>query len=188
MRVIAGEFKGRSLKAVPGKTTRPTTDKIKEAVFQMIGPFFNGGNGLDLFAGSGALGIEAISRGLDRVIFIDKHPDAIHTIQQNVDLLHIKDQVECFRTDAHRALKAVAKRDLQFKLILLDPPYQKLDFEKMLTKIIELNILEPGGIIYCEHDSKETLPGSIEQLQLAKKESYGKTTSISIYRKEKRDD
>jgi len=184
MRVIAGQFKGRQLKAVPGKTTRPTTDKIKEAVFQILGPFFTGGYCLDLFAGSGALGIEALSRGIERGVFVDKHPKAIQTIQHNIDTLHIANQVEVFRTDAFRAINALAKRDIKFKLILLDPPYGKVNFEKLLNHICELGILEEKGIIYCEYDTSERLPSFVKGLNLLKEANYGKTSGISIYRKE----
>src|SRR5699024_8993031 len=84
MRVIAGSCKGRYLKPVRGTFTRPTTDKVKEALFNRIGPFFDGGWGLDLYSGSGALGIEALSRGLDRMIFVDRNPQATKTIKENV--------------------------------------------------------------------------------------------------------
>ncbi|MBU5467756.1 16S rRNA (guanine(966)-N(2))-methyltransferase RsmD [Virgibacillus sp. MSJ-26] len=188
MRVIAGQFKGRHLKAVPGKTTRPTADKIKEAIFQVIGPFFNGGHCLDLFAGSGSLGIEALSRGMEHSVFVDKHPKAVQTIQQNTEVLHISDKIEIFRTDAYRAINAVSKRDIKFNLILLDPPYGKVDYEKLLNQIIKLEILEENGVIYCEYDSTENLPSSIKGLTLIKEEIYGKTIGISIYRKEKHDD
>ena len=84
MRVVSGVCKGRPLKAVPGNTTRPTTDKVKEALFNMIGPYFEGGIGLDLFAGSGGLGLEALSRGLDKVVFVDRDTKAIQTIHENI--------------------------------------------------------------------------------------------------------
>ena len=83
MRVVAGQAKGLPLKAVPGKTTRPTTDKVKESIFNMIGPFFDGGTAVDLFAGSGGLGIEALSRGIEHAVFTDKDKKAIDTIQAN---------------------------------------------------------------------------------------------------------
>ena len=100
MRVIAGEHNGRQLPPVPNRLTRPTTDKVKEALFQIIGPFFEGGQALDLFAGSGGLGIEALSRGLDHCVFVDKHPKAIQTIYENLKSLNIEEQAEVFRTDA----------------------------------------------------------------------------------------
>src|SRR5699024_12217961 len=114
MRVIAGELKGRRLEAVPGKQTRPTSDKVKEATFQMMGPFFNGGRCLDLFAGSGSLGIEAISRGMDYAVFIDKQSKAIHTIYKNIKTMKIEEQTEVARMDAFRALKVTQKNKAKF--------------------------------------------------------------------------
>src|SRR5690625_4127464 len=99
MRVIAGEFKSRHLKAVPGSNTRPTSDKIKESIFHMLGPFFEGGLCLDLFAGSGSLGIEALSRGMDKVIFVEKSSSAIRIIHKNVEMLKIESQCEIYRND-----------------------------------------------------------------------------------------
>lgn len=125
MRVIAGKYKGHRIQAVPNKLTRPTTDKVKEALFQIIGPFFDQGICLDLFAGSGALGIEAISRGMEKAIFVDKQPKAISVIHTNVRQLGIDSQVEIYRNDALRALKAIKKRELKLDMIFLDPPYQK---------------------------------------------------------------
>lgn len=87
MRVIAGDYKGRPLKSVPTHKTRPTTDKVKEAVFHGIGPFFDGGRALDLFAGSGGLGIEAISRGVDSCVFVDQQHQAVKTVYENIELL-----------------------------------------------------------------------------------------------------
>lgn len=182
MRVIAGDFKGRQLKAVPGKSTRPTTDKVKEAVFQMIGPFFEGGRVLDLFAGSGSLGIEALSRGMDYGIFVDKHPKAIHTIQENIQTLKLDQYAEVFRADAHRAIKAAAKRELKFDLILMDPPYGKVDYVKLIDEMMELALLNTGGTIYCEHDPTEKLPNEQTGLSLVKQENYGGTIGITIYR------
>ncbi|WP_156290444.1 16S rRNA (guanine(966)-N(2))-methyltransferase RsmD [Oceanobacillus salinisoli] len=183
MRVIAGEFKGRQLKAVPGKSTRPTTDKVKESVFQVIGPFFDGGKVLDLFAGSGSLGIEAISRGMTSGVFVDKHPKAVHTITENIKALRLEDSVEVFRADAFRALKASAKREIIFDLILLDPPYGKVDYVKLINQIVEFQLLSDDGIIYCEHDPKEDLSGMKHSFEILKQDNYGGTIGITILRK-----
>jgi len=182
MRVIAGNLKGRQLKAVPGKSTRPTTDKVKEAVFQVMGPFFDGGYVLDLFAGSGSLGIEAMSRGMKFGVFVDKHPKAIHTIHENLESMKLSQYAEVFRAEAHRALKAAAKRKLSFDLILLDPPYGKMNYEELLNEIIKLELINSGGIIYCEHDLSENLPSEHESLHLLKQDSYGGTIGITIYK------
>src|SRR5690606_17308184 len=105
----AGQAKGLPLKAVPGKTTRPTTDKVKESIFNMIGPFFDGGTAVDLFAGSGGLGIEALSRGIEHAVFTDKDKKAIDTIQANLQKTKMEDQAQVYRADAERALKAMKK-------------------------------------------------------------------------------
>ncbi len=183
MRIIAGDLKGRQLKAVPGKHTRPTTDKVKEAVFQIIGPFFQGGMVLDLFAGSGGLGIEAISRGMTHGIFVDKHPKAIHTIHENLAAMKIAEKVEVYRADAFRAIHAVAKRNLQFDLILLDPPYGTINYEAFLDEIARLALIKVHGIIYCEHDTAEGLPVQHEEFRMIKQANYGGTIGITIYEK-----
>src|SRR5690625_4954895 len=108
MRVISGEFKGRRLKAVPGNSTRPTSDKIKESVFHMLGPYFSGGHCLDLFAGSGALGIEALSRGINNVHFNDRNGKAIQTIKNNLQMLNVDDGISISRLDSERCLEKLA--------------------------------------------------------------------------------
>lgn len=183
MRVISGVYKGRQLKAVPGKSTRPTTNKVKEALFQVIGPYFQGGAVMDLFAGSGSLGIEAMSRGLDQAIFVDKHPKAIHTINANVKAMKLEEQTEVFKADAFRSLNAVAKRGLQFELILLDPPYKTVNYETYLNEIDQLHLLKKGGFVYCEHDVSEKLPKHHEHFSVMKQENYGGTIGITIYKK-----
>ncbi|WP_067728268.1 16S rRNA (guanine(966)-N(2))-methyltransferase RsmD [Oceanobacillus damuensis] len=182
MRVIAGNLKGRQLKAVPGKSTRPTTDKVKESVFQVMGPFFDGGKVLDLFAGSGSLGIEAMSRGMDYGVFVDKHPKAIHIINENLKLLKLDQNSEVYRAEAHRALKAAAKRELTFDLIILDPPYGQVNYEDILKAILELNLIRAGGTIYCEHDLSEKLPGKLQELEAFKEDRFGGTIGITIYK------
>jgi 16S rRNA (guanine966-N2)-methyltransferase len=184
MRVVAGINKGRPLKAVPGKNTRPTTDKVKESVFQILGPFFQGGSCLDLFAGSGSLGIEALSRGMDTCVFVDKNPKAIQTIRENIGMLKLEDQVEIFRTEAYRALSAASKRGLSFDLIFLDPPYRKYNYLELIDTIEKEELLHAGGIIYCEHDSHDKLPESLSGFIMKKHANYGGTIGITIYQKE----
>jgi 16S rRNA (guanine(966)-N(2))-methyltransferase RsmD len=151
MRVVSGALKGRGLKAVPGVSTRPTTDKVKEAIFNMIGPYFKGGTGLDLFAGSGGLGIEGLSRGLEKVIFVDMDRKAIQTIQENIKACGLDEQSEVYRNEASRALKAVKKRDLKFDYIFLDPPYKKQQLIKLMEFITKEHLLKDQGVIVCEH-------------------------------------
>lgn len=180
MRVVSGTCKGRPLKAVPGTSTRPTTDKVKEAIFNIVGPYFEGGMGLDLFAGSGGLGIEALSRGLDKVIFIDRDGKAIQTIHQNLKSCGFEEKNEVFRNDADRALKAIKKRELSFDMIFLDPPYKKQQLLSLLEKFDEEKLLNDNGIIVCEHGHDVKLPQTVGNLVQTKQETYG-VISISIY-------
>lgn len=180
MRVVSGKYKGKSLRAVPGSSTRPTTDKVKEAIFNIIGPYFDGGMGLDLFAGSGGLGIEALSRGVENMIFVDRDSKAIQTIHENLRTCGIEDEAEVYRNDANRALKAIIKRDIVFEYIFLDPPYAKQQLKEILETIDKNKLLSQNGVIVCEHSSDVSMPIKIENLNQIKKETYGIIT-ISIY-------
>ncbi|RHW36522.1 16S rRNA (guanine(966)-N(2))-methyltransferase RsmD [Neobacillus notoginsengisoli] len=180
MRVVSGICKGRPLKSVPGTGTRPTTDKVKEAIFNMIGPFFSGGTGLDLYAGSGGLGIEALSRGLDQVIFVDRDPKAVMTIKENIKACSFEEQTEVYRTDSQRALKALKKRSLEFDYIFLDPPYKKQQLISLLERISDDERLKLDGKIICEHGKEVKLPETVGSLNRIKDEIYG-IIAISIY-------
>ncbi|MCD7033916.1 16S rRNA (guanine(966)-N(2))-methyltransferase RsmD [Metabacillus sp. GX 13764] len=180
MRVVSGTCKGRPLKAVPGTGTRPTTDKVKEAIFNMIGPYFDGGSALDLFGGSGGLGIEALSRGTESCIFVDKDQKAIQTIHKNIEACGFEKQSEVYRNDAERALKAVMKRELSFSLIFLDPPYKQQKLKALINSIGEAGILDEKGYIVAEHGTEESLPDELGELVKLKGELYG-TTAVSIF-------
>ncbi|MCH1623901.1 16S rRNA (guanine(966)-N(2))-methyltransferase RsmD [Fredinandcohnia quinoae] len=180
MRVVSGVKKGHQLKAVPGMSTRPTTDKVKEAIFNMIGPFFSGGQALDLFGGSGGLGIEALSRGIEHVIFVDRDPKAIQTIKLNLEICDFTLNGEVYKNEAGRALKAIVKRGLQFDLIFLDPPYKQQKLNQLIKEISEKNLLKKGGYIIAEHGSEIVLDGTIDSLTQVKYEKYG-IIAVSIY-------
>ncbi|WP_075036532.1 16S rRNA (guanine(966)-N(2))-methyltransferase RsmD [Halobacillus dabanensis] len=181
MRVISGDFKGRQLKSVPTHKTRPTTDKVKEAVFHGIGPYFQGGKALDLFAGSGGLGIEALSRGAESCVFVDQQHKAIQTIYENIKLLNIEDRVEVFKTDATRAIKAAGKRGLTFDYIFLDPPYKKFSYKELMEALLEQELVAEGATIVCEHDSSEEIPEEVGQLKRIKTDHYGSNIGVSIF-------
>lgn len=123
MRVIAGIHKSKALESLEGRNTRPTMDKVKEGIFNSLHEV--SGIALDLFAGSGALGIEALSRGMDKVIFVDQNFKAVKVIKSNLKQLDLLAQSEVYKNNADRALKALAKREIQFDYIFLDPPYKK---------------------------------------------------------------
>lgn len=183
MRVVSGTAKGRPLKSVPGTGTRPTTDKVKEAIFSMIGPYFDGGDCLDLFAGTGGLGIEALSRGIGSAVFIDKEPKSIDTVRENLKTAKLEEQAEIYRNDANKALFALEKRGRKFDLVFLDPPYRHKFGDELMTMMIAKGLLREGAVIVLEHESgyeyPELIPGFI-QLRHA---VYGET-AVSIYRYE----
>ncbi|GAF63952.1 16S rRNA (guanine(966)-N(2))-methyltransferase RsmD [Alkalihalobacillus trypoxylicola] len=180
MRVISGEKKGLPLKAVPGKSTRPTTDKVKESIFNMIGPYFEKGILLDLYGGSGGLSIEALSRGMEKAIIIDQDRKAIHTIKENLAKCKYETKVEVFRNEAKKAIKALIKREIQFDLIFLDPPYAIEDIANEIAIIADFELLKKSGVIVCEHSKERALPENIGDLTMTRQEKYG-DTCISIF-------
>lgn len=180
MRVIAGNLKGRNIKAVPGKKTRPTSDKVKEAIFHKLGPFFVGGTCLDLFAGSGALGIEAISRGIEHTTFIDKSSQSIKTIHQNIKQLQVCNQCTVFRNDVLKGIKIIGKKQLQYDLILVDPPYEDVSYEKVLHSIEFYNLLQPGGKLYIESGSIDAVVFNAAYFSILFEKTYSSTTSVMI--------
>ncbi|TDQ42305.1 16S rRNA (guanine(966)-N(2))-methyltransferase RsmD [Aureibacillus halotolerans] len=180
--MISGTAKGHPLKSVSGQGTRPTTDKIKESLFQKIGPYFDGGTALDLFAGSGGLGIEALSRGVEHCVFVDKDPLAIKTIHANVTKCKFETRAEIYRNEALRSLSVAAKNGTRFVLIFLDPPYHLSILPKALKKIDQEQLLDQGGLIVTEHDTDVSMPDKFDTFALWKREEYSRQTTMTLYR------
>ncbi|WP_458119223.1 16S rRNA (guanine(966)-N(2))-methyltransferase RsmD [Paenibacillus sp. Z6-24] len=187
MRVISGSAKGRPLKAVPGNGTRPTTDKVKEAIFSIIGPYFEGGTVLDLFAGTGGLGIEALSRGMERGIFIDMEYKSIEVVKGNLKAASLSDQAEVYRNEAGRALKVLAKKDAAFDLVFLDPPYRMKNGTELMTEMHERHLLNRGATIVLEFESSHRYPEELKHFQGVRQAVYGETT-VHVYRYEPEDE
>jgi len=176
VRVIAGWAKGKVLKSVPGKNTRPTTDKVKESLFNILTPYLpKDGVVLDLYAGTGGLGIEALSRGMGHAIFIDYDRNSIDTIKQNLDIVGFLEKAEVYRNDATRALKALIKREMRFDLILLDPPYKMNELAPLIELIHINNLIYDNGVIVIEHDAKTLIPEFIPVFNTVKSVIYGNT-------------
>jgi len=182
MRIVAGDFGGRRLKAVPGMQTRPTTDKVKEALFNIIGPYFDGGQSLDMFAGSGGLSIEAVSRGIDRAVLIDRQYQAIKTIQDNVAVTKAADRFEIIKGDAQRTLERLAVQKERFDVVFLDPPYAKQKIVADILKCQELGLLNADCRVICETDANAQLPDDIPGFKLIRRQTYG-ITYLTIYQK-----
>lgn len=180
MRVIAGDHRGRHLTAVPGKGTRPTTDKVKESIFNIIGPYFDGGWALDLYAGTGSLGIEALSRGADKGVFVERDQRAFATVKQNLAALKLEERSELYRTESSRALKVLAKREICFDLVFLDPPYAQQKIAEEVEQLQQLGLLAPEAWIVAEHDASIRLPERIGHCQVYREATYG-DTSVTIY-------
>jgi 16S rRNA (guanine(966)-N(2))-methyltransferase RsmD len=180
MRVISGTAKGRPLKAVPGISTRPTSDKVKEAVFSMIGPYFDGGIVLDLFAGTGALGIEALSRGAEQAIFVDRERIAVETVKTNLAACRFADRAEVYRNDAMKAAKLLGKRGLKFDYVFLDPPYKFAALDNLMPELAGLGLLRAGAVIVAEHDASRMLPEQLGPLNLFRRSEYG-DTAVSLF-------
>ncbi len=166
MRVIAGFHRSRLLLEVNSKDTREIKDRVKEAIFNSIGPYFANEVVLDLFAGSGALGIEALSRGANKAVFIDNYYLAIKTIKQNIENLQIKDESTIIKTSY---LDYLYKTEEKFDIIFLDPPYTMEEIDQIITIISEREILSKKGVIVCLYEKsnsiKDTNNGIIEYKQ-----------------------
>ncbi|OEH85767.1 16S rRNA (guanine(966)-N(2))-methyltransferase RsmD [Desulfuribacillus stibiiarsenatis] len=188
MRIISGEKKGLRLKAVPGMNTRPTTDRVKESVFNIIGPYFADCYVLDLFAGSGALGIEAVSRGAARSVFVDNATVAINTIQENLRLANVIDRAEVLKSDWKSACDKLASKGYSFDLVFLDPPYQQFEnqIETILQTLLDKELLNRHAKIICEQDSKSNLPLQFMNLS-GKYYKYG-NTGITVFYKEENEE
>lgn len=182
MRVIAGSYGGRPLKSLPGETTRPTGDKLKETMFNLIGPYLNGETVLDLYAGSGALGIEAVSRGALNAVLVDKNRKALQVIKENIGITKEMEKFEVLSSTSKLALQQLSNRDETFSLIFLDPPYAKQTIEKDIKKMLEADLLADNARIICETDSDVELPNEIEDLIVTKNRQYGKVR-LTIYEK-----
>lgn len=183
MRVIAGSLKGRRLKPPRGIETRPTTDRVKESIFSMIHTSITDSIIIDLFSGTGNLGIEALSRGAEKVFFVDKNKNSIKLIKENIESMGLKEKSEVLFCDALRAIKRLASLPNKFDIIFMDPPYSKGFIIPCMEAIDAERILNEDGFILIEHDLKDTLPNKVGRLTKRKEKKYG-NTMISIYAEE----
>ncbi len=157
MRVITGTARGHKLVAPEGLETRPTTDRIKETLFNILSPHLWDSSFLDLFSGSGAIGIEALSRGAKEAVFVEQAPKALSAIEQNLAHTKLQERAEVMKTDVLTALARLGSQKRQFDFIFLDPPYQKGLYEPVLEAIAREKVLKEDGIIIAEHDWKEPI-------------------------------
>ncbi len=185
MRVVSGEKRGLKLHEVPSTVTcRPTADKVKEAMFDII-RFRLRGRVLDLFGGTGQLGIEALSNGCESVVICDNNADSIGLITRNVAKAKFEDRAKVLHIDYKRFLRHQAKKH-EFNVIFLDPPYAGELLEKSMKYIDEGEILAPDGIVVAESAAETEVPETFGNLKLEKRYKYG-TVAVRIYSYEKED-
>ena len=177
MRVITGTAKGVQLKTPEGMLTRPTADRVKEALFSIINFDIPGAKVLDLFGGTGQLGIEALSRGAERSVFVDAREDACKLISENLRRTKLEGTV--VRSDYLDYLNRCRET---FSIIFLDPPYAEAYLENAINRITEIDILQTDGIIVTERPVGKELPWEFDGYQRSKDYKYGKTL-LTIYRK-----
>ena len=179
MRVITGSARGITLKTPEGMTTRPTTDRVKEAMFSIIHFEIPGADVLDLFGGTGQLGIEALSRGAKSAVFVDAGEPACRLIRENLKRTKLEAQGRVIRSDY---LSYLDRTKEQFDIILLDPPYAEVFLESAIKKITEIDILRQDGIIVAERPLGKELPWEFPGYDRSKDYKYGNTL-LTIYRK-----
>nr|WP_278277295.1 MULTISPECIES: 16S rRNA (guanine(966)-N(2))-methyltransferase RsmD [unclassified Ruminococcus] len=176
MRVITGSARGRKLKTLDSLDIRPTPDAVKEAIFSVVQFDLPTASVLDLFAGSGQLGIEALSRGAAHCVFVDQNPDAVAVIKENLNACKLMSSARVLNMDSIEYIK-VAKTGLD--MAFLDPPYRHGLLEKVLPLISKK--LNEGAFVICEHEAELTLPDEYEGLYLHKRYRYGKV-AVTVYR------
>ena len=180
MRVITGKARGVQLKTPDGMQTRPTIDRVKEALFSIINFDIPNARVLDLFGGTGQLGIEALSRGAKSAVFVDQREDACRLIRENLRRTKLESDAKVVRSDYLDYLKRCRE---QFDIIFLDPPYAEVFLENALKCITEIDILQSGGIIVAERPLDKELPWEFEGYSRSKDYKYGRVL-LTIYRKD----
>lgn len=184
MRVIAGKARRIQLKTIEGLATRPTTDRIKETLFNMIAHGLGDASFLDLFAGSGGIGIEALSRGAKEAVFVEKNPKAVVCIKENLKNTKLAEQAEVFQTDVLSALHRLEGRK-KFDYVFMDPPYDQLLEKQVLTYLTQSSLLNADALIIVEA-SLETDFSYVEEIgySVIKRKEYKTNTHLFLERKE----
>lgn len=180
MRVITGTARGRKLKELPGLDTRPTTDKVKESIFNIVQFDVEGRRVLDLFAGTGQLGIEALSRGAERCVFVDASKEAARIIKENASLTGFADRARVTQGDTMSFLTSCREK---FGLAFLDPPYASDLLDQALERMAAIDIMTENGIIVCESALEKVLPDLSGPYERGREYRYGKI-KLTLYRRQ----
>ena len=181
MRVISGKAKGRRLIGPKGGAVRPTADRIKESLFNILPQDFSGMKILELFAGTGNVSIEALSRGAESVLLVDASERSARIIRENLQRLELKNRAQLWVMPVRRALNAVARQGQKFDLIFLDPPYDQNLVGRSLELIASVDPLYPSAVVVAEHSVREAVKSSYRFLSLNDQRRYGDTL-LSFFR------
>lgn len=175
MRVISGSLKGRRLTAPDGKTVRPTADRTKESIFNILAGGIQDRRVLDLFAGTGALGIEAMSRGATAAVFVDQAMPALAAIRQNLRNLGLENRTRVIQWNILRNLNCLLTEPHPFDLVFMDPPYESHAVSPALAAVVSCNALAPGARVVIEHSRREPVAVPTDRLTLVDQRRFGKT-------------
>lgn len=175
LRIIAGEFKGRRLRSVHGTKTRPTANRIREAIFSILAFQIHNRCVLDLYAGSGAYGIEALSRGADRAVFVDIDSDAIAMLHANIKSLGLESRAKIIRWDLTKNLNCLPSSGLKFNLVFMDPPYNKKMIPPTLSNLHLSQSMVTGTQVVAEHSNRESFMTDQLPFKIVDQRRYGKT-------------
>lgn len=186
MRVIAGTYGGRTLRGLRGTALRPTSDQLRETLFNILGPTIEGALFVDVYAGTGAVGIEARSRGADEVIFIENHSAGVALIRRNLASLGIRDGFEILAKDAVKGMETLASRSfgphLRADFVFLDPPYAEgEEYDRSLAFLDRSHLLARHGCVIVEHARRSSLPDQLSRLERVRVVEQG-DAALSFYR------
>jgi 16S rRNA (guanine966-N2)-methyltransferase len=175
LRIISGRFKGKKLHSVQGLTIRPTADRLRESIFNILSREVVNAVVLDLFAGTGAMGMEALSRGSESAVFVDNNPEALSAIQRNITSCSFGKQAHIIRWDIKKNLNCLTSAAAAFDLVFMDPPYNRGMVKPALFNLEQTGSLEKGARIVVEHSPMETIPDSVFMFKISDRRKYGKT-------------
>jgi len=175
LRIISGDLKGRKLFSVRGRTVRPTSDRLRESIFNILSSRVQKAVVLDLFAGTGALGIEALSRGARSVVFVDQFKSALSVIEQNIISCSLKNRTKIIQCNIVKELNRIRYTGQIFNLVFMDPPYNKNTIKPALANLHQNRLLENEARIIVEHTALEPIPKDLAAFETADQRRYGKT-------------
>jgi len=175
LRIIAGSLKGKKLFSAPGKKVRPTADRLRESIFNILSFRVSEAVVLDLFSGTGAFGIEALSRGARQAVFVEKARAALSVIKRNIQACALENQAQVIQWDIARNLNCLQRILLRYDLVFMDPPYNRDMIQMGLSNLSHSDCINPGGCIVVEHSASEPIPENTGRFAVLDRRKYGKT-------------